>query len=95
MPDHHGICTQFALDPEVIFNSHAGFINSSTKEFTLVNKAILSYRIAFEHLLLQDNPSHIVNLTYRYNIQYQYKSNGPSSQQSDIIIDRTLCNYMT
>ena len=50
--DHHGIIvTQFSLDPDVIFSSHTMFINISTKEFTLVNNAILSYDIAFEELL--------------------------------------------
>ena len=51
MSDHHGIFTQFFLDPEVIFSSHTMFINASTKEFTFVNNAIPSYDIAFEHLL--------------------------------------------
>ena len=51
MSDHHGIFTQFFLDPEVIFSSHTMFINASTEEFTLVNNAIPSYDIAFEHLL--------------------------------------------
>ena len=51
MLDRHGIFTQFFLDPQVIFSSHTMFINTSTKEFTLVNKAIPSYDIAFEHLL--------------------------------------------
>ena len=41
----------FYLDPDVIFSSHTIFINASTKEFTLVNNAISSYDIAFEHLL--------------------------------------------
>ena len=39
------------LDPDAIFSSHTMFINASTKEFTLVNNAIPSYDIAFEHLL--------------------------------------------
>ena len=34
MSDHHEIFTQFFLDPEVIFSSHAMFINDPTKEFT-------------------------------------------------------------
>ena len=42
---------QFSLDPSVIFSLHLMFINASTKEFTLVNNAILSYDIAFEELL--------------------------------------------
>ena len=33
MSDHHGIFTQFFLDPEVIFSSHTMFIIASTKEF--------------------------------------------------------------
>ena len=41
----------FFLDPVVIFSSHTTFINASTKEITLVNNAIPSYDIAFEHLL--------------------------------------------
>ena len=32
MSDHHGIFTQFLLDPEVIFRSYTLFINASTKE---------------------------------------------------------------
>ena len=51
MSDHHGIFTQFFLDPEVIFNSHVMFINAATKEFTLVNNAFPSHDVAFEHLL--------------------------------------------
>ena len=51
MSDHHEIFTQFFLHPDVIFRSHTMFINASTKEFTLVNKAISSYDIAFEELL--------------------------------------------
>ena len=51
MLDHHGIFTQFFLDPEVIFNSHVMFINAFTKEFTLVNSAFPSHDVAFEHLL--------------------------------------------
>ena len=51
MLDHHGIFYTIILDPEVIFSSHTMFINASTKEFTLLNNAIPSYDIAFEHLL--------------------------------------------
>ena len=51
MSDHHGIFTQFFLDPEVIFNSHVMFINAFTKEFTLVNNVFPSHDVAFEHLL--------------------------------------------
>ena len=32
MLDHHGIFTQFFLDPEVIFSSHTMFINAPTKD---------------------------------------------------------------
>ena len=39
------------LDPEVIFSSHTMFIKVSTNEFTLVNNAIPSCAIAFQHLL--------------------------------------------
>ena len=50
MSDHHEIFTQYYfLDPEVILSSHTMFIDASTKEFTLVNKAIPSYGTAFEH----------------------------------------------
>ena len=39
-------------NPEVIFSSHTMLIiNTSTKEFTLVNNAIPSHNITFEHLL--------------------------------------------
>ena len=41
----------FFLHLAVIFSSHTMFINASTKEFTLVNNAILSHEIAFEELL--------------------------------------------
>ena len=51
MSDHHGIFTQFFLDPEVIFNSQILFINASKKEFTLVNIAFPSHDVAYEHLL--------------------------------------------
>ena len=51
MSDHHGILTQFSLDPDVVISSHTMFINASTKEFTLVNNSIPSYGIAFEELL--------------------------------------------
>ena len=51
MSDHHGIFTQFFIDPEVIFNSYVMFINAFTKEFTLVNNAFPSHDVAFEHLL--------------------------------------------
>ena len=51
MSDHHGILTQFSLDPDVIISSHTMFINASKKEFTLVNIAIPSHDIAFEELL--------------------------------------------
>ena len=39
----------FFKDPEVIFSSHTMLINASTKDFTLVNNAIPSHDIAFEH----------------------------------------------
>ena len=51
MSDHHGIFTQFFLDPEVILNSHVMFINAFTKEFTLVNNVFPSHDVSFEHLL--------------------------------------------
>ena len=51
MSDHHGIFTQIFLDLEVIFNSHIMFINASTNEFTLVNNALQSHDVAYEHLL--------------------------------------------
>ena len=64
------------------------FINASTKEFALVNNAIPSYYIAFEHLLYNRlappmNEADITLITienfHRYNIQYQLKSNVHSS----------------
>ena len=51
MSDHHEIFKQLFLNHEVILSSHTVFINASTKEFTLVNNAIPSHDIAFEHLL--------------------------------------------
>ena len=48
MSDHKEIFTQFFPDPEVIFSSDTMFINTSTKEFTLVSNSIQSYDIAFE-----------------------------------------------
>ena len=50
MLDHHGIFTQFFFKHEIIFSSHTMVINTSTNEFTLVNNAIPSHDIAFEHL---------------------------------------------
>ena len=77
------------LHPDVIFISHTMFINASTKEFTLVNNAIWSYDNAFEELLYcRLAPPilwswHIANnhieISHRYNIRYQFKSNGHSS----------------
>ena len=49
MTDHHEIFTQFFLNHEVFFRSHTLFINTSKKEFTLVNKAVPSHDIAIEH----------------------------------------------
>ena len=51
MSDHHKIFTQFFLNNEVSLSSHTMFINTSTKEFTLVNNAIPSHGIAIEHFL--------------------------------------------
>ena len=51
MLDHHGIYTQFFLDPEVILSSHIMFINAATKEFTLANNAFASHDVAFKHFL--------------------------------------------
>ena len=42
MSDHHGIFTQFFLDPEVIFSSHTIFINAYTNEFTLTHLVTFS-----------------------------------------------------
>ena len=39
----------FFLNHEVFFSSHTMFINTSKKEFTLVNNAITSHGIAIEH----------------------------------------------
>ena len=44
MSDHHEIFTQFFLNHEVFFSSYTMFINTSTKEFTLVNNAIPMHR---------------------------------------------------
>ena len=63
MSDHHGIFSQFFLDPEVICSLHTMFINAPTKDFTLENNAIPIYDIAFEHL--RTSPSHIMKLIYR------------------------------
>ena len=41
----------FFSNHEVYFSSHTMFINTSTKEFTLVNNAITSHCIAIEHFL--------------------------------------------
>ena len=41
----------FFLTHEVFFSSHTMFINTSTKEFTLVNNDIPSHGIAIEHFL--------------------------------------------
>ena len=51
MPDHHEISTQFFLNHVVFFSSHIMFIDTSTKEFTLVNIAISSHGTAIEHFL--------------------------------------------
>ena len=51
MSDHREIFTQFFLNHEVFFNSHTMFIDTSTKEFTLVNIATSSHGIAIEHFL--------------------------------------------
>ena len=42
MSDHNEINTQFFLEPEVIFSSHAMFINAPTKEFTLTHLVTFS-----------------------------------------------------
>ena len=49
MSDHRDIFTQFFLNHEVFFSSHTMFIDTSTKEFTLVNIATTSHGIAIEH----------------------------------------------
>ena len=51
MSDHREIFTQFFLNHEVFFSSHTMFIDTSTKEFTLVNIATSSHGIAIEHFL--------------------------------------------
>ena len=51
MSDHHEIFTQFFLNHEVFLSSQNMFINTSTKEFTLVNNDIPSHGIAIEHFL--------------------------------------------
>ena len=89
MSDHHEIFTIFFLHPDVIFSSHTMFINASTKEFTLVINAISSYDIGFEELLYYRLAPpilwswHIANnhieISHRYIIRYEFKSNGHSS----------------
>ena len=49
MSDRHEIFTQFFLSHEVFFSSHIMFIDTTTKEFTLVNIATSSHGIAIEH----------------------------------------------
>ena len=49
MSDHHDILTQFFWHHYLILNTYTKFIGISTKEFTLVNKAILSYGMSSEH----------------------------------------------
>ena len=49
MSDHHEIFTQFFLNHEVISTLHIMFINTSTKEFTLVNNAISNHGIAISN----------------------------------------------
>ena len=39
------------LNHEEFFSSHTMFIDTSTKEFTLVNNAFPSHHVAFEHFL--------------------------------------------
>ena len=51
MSDHNEIFTQFFLNHEVFFSLHIMFINTSIKEFTLVNNAMSSHGIAIEHFL--------------------------------------------
>ena len=72
MSDHHEIFTPFFLNHEVISSLHTMFINTSTKEFTLVNNAISSHGIAIEHFLYykmvanvyQDLENNFKNKTY-------------------------------
>ena len=72
MSDHHEIFTQFFLNHEVISSLHTMFINTSTKELTLVNNAISSHGIAIEHFLYykmvanvyQDLENNFKNKTY-------------------------------
>ena len=51
MSDHHEIFTQFFLIHEIFFSLHIMFIDTSTKEFTLVNIATSIHGIAIEHFL--------------------------------------------
>ena len=51
MSDRHEIFIHFFLNHEVFFSSHTMFINTSTKEFILVNNAIPNHGIAIEHFL--------------------------------------------
>ena len=71
MSDHYGISTQYFVHPYIFFNPHTILINASTKEFTLVNNAFLSFVIAFEHWQRQDSNS--VNTKYYYYVQPKSK----------------------
>ena len=71
MSDHHEIFTQFFLNHEVFFNSHTMFINTSTKEFTLVNNAISSHGIAIEHFLYYNM---VANVYQELNNIYKNKT---------------------
>ena len=51
MSDHHEKNYTIFFNHEVLFSSHTMFINTSTKEFTLVNNDIPSHGIAIEHFL--------------------------------------------
>ena len=73
MSDHHGIFTQYFLDPEVIFNSHVMFINAFTKEFTLVNNAFPSHDVAFEHLLYYKM---VANVFYEHDNIFKSKTHS-------------------
>ena len=51
MSDHHGNFTQLFLDPEVIFSSHAMFINARTNEFTLTH--LVTFSISHSLILMK------------------------------------------
>ena len=51
--DHHGILTQFFLDPDVISSSHTMLINASTKDFTPIHPIhLVTFSITYSNEVL-------------------------------------------